>query len=653
MVELYINNQAVVMPETFSIRLVRYNPLFNQKGDYSIPFSIPLSQNRHIINYADREETANYQKEAGFKLAINGIVRYQGTVVFRDPNPESDEISIYLKTNNSSFFSKIKDISLQEYDFGGEDNSGLSYEEGEDKWEDSLNNSYPDYPYVCAQINAPDLWEHFPVFQSIHHRNINEYDYQNEKMYRDDGQNWCQHMYVQYLINTIIRREGYYLNENDMEDIPDLINLVLVSMNTIFGFSDIEYRYNLPRLKIIDFFKALNILYAVVPIVNEKSNTVSLVMLSKVLNHSSISSSLDGSEVRHAIMKSEPPADGFLMTFESLSGDDYKYAKIKTDRSDAIEVENYSDLPSADASHENDLYYISSTERFYKCIEDPDNEGEYIWKEVGYLQDINKDNEEYKQKSQAEMILSDLYDRSVWRADPDNQVNFKAEEAKTSRKGNDMHNVINRGMEYNDFPFIFAFYRGLQALDLDDPYTIVTSSHNKTDDDLDSIWIDSNNNEWELTQVVDDAELKFIPYGHSESMPLGGFLEHYSGANNTEDIQVSDVEENPGIVNYPILSIDAYRYDNETEFSENAISNKWITSRGLYEKIHKVINHWETERKRKVIKYLAVPNRIFFDLDMTKKYRVSDQIFLINKLEMDITEKAHEEKVVKAELFTV
>jgi hypothetical protein len=216
-----------------------------------------------------------------------------------------------------------------------------------------------------------------------------------------------------------------------------------------------------------------------------------------------------------------------------------------------------------------------------------------------------------------------------------------------------MWDVYYSGMRYNDFPFMFGFYRGIQALDIDDPYTIAEASHDKSSSDIGSIWQDTNANQWELTGIISSSELSFVAYNHSESMPPTGILTHVSGASQTTDINVTDTTEKNGTVNYPILSIDAYRYDNETEFSSNAISNKWITSRGLYEKIHKIINHWETERKRKVIKYLAVPNRVFFDIDMTKKYRVSDNIFLINKLEMDLTEKDFDEKIVKAELFTV
>jgi hypothetical protein len=652
MVELYINNKLAVLPQTFSIRLVRYNPLLNRKGDYSIPFSIPLSENRQIINHADRVEAESYQKTGTFKLAINGIIRYRGTVVFRDPKPEQDEISLYLKSDNSAFFSGLKDVSLQDYDFGGEDNGSLTTDEVEDQWADSLNDIYPNKKYACAPVKSPNLWEHDSRLAYYRDKNINEWDYQNEKMYRD-GQNWHQHMYVRYLLDRIIQKEGYIKGDDDLDDIPDMNRLVVVTMNSVWGPFNVEYKYNLPKRKIMDLLESLRTLYTITLVTENKTNKVHVRMLSKVVSDAELVEDLDRSETKDTIKKSEKQPDGFVMEFENLSGGEYDYARAPANESEASSVTSYNDLPTADITHENQLYYIIKTERFYRCIEDPDNQGSYKWKEVGGLQNKEEGEKELEKKSDIELMLQERLSKNVYRSGPNHSTDFESEESNTTRKGNDMFEVTYSGMTYNDFPLIFGFYRGINTLDLNDPYVLAECGHDKDNTDLESEWQDPRGNNWTLTEVVDSTHLKFIRVSHSSDLQGADVLTHVSGATHTNDINIGSATNKEGVVNYPILSIDAYRYDNESEFSSDAISNKWTTTRGLYEKIHKTINHWETQRKRKIIKYMAVPNRRFFDMDLTKKYKISGQIFMINKLEMDITEKDFDEKIVKAELFTV
>ena len=111
---IHPSGQAYDLNIDTELEMTRYNPFFHDKGEQSIPISLPATDH-NLALLQHPESTAGKQKiaqrlDATIQSGIYSVNARQAILSAR--KNDSIETSFYLR--EGAFYEKVKDVSLQE-----------------------------------------------------------------------------------------------------------------------------------------------------------------------------------------------------------------------------------------------------------------------------------------------------------------------------------------------------------------------------------------------------------------------------------------------------------------------------------------------------------------------------------------------------------
>ncbi|MCF8232812.1 MAG: hypothetical protein K9J27_11545 [Bacteroidales bacterium] len=389
MIELYLNDNLVVLPEDTSIRIEKYNPLFNKMKSRSFHFAIPYGENRHLFNI---------DGQLPFTLMINGLVDMQGIAEIEEGiDYNENEIELYLQENDT-FWESVKNEHLDDYDFGSEQ---LPSTESERKalFDDIVTNEkmFPDSNYTLpmfhdteAQANIGDR------------NNVNEYNFWFWELSDKSETQYSISVYLRFVLRTLFMKEGFQIEQDDMDGDSDFNRLLIMSFTEFdILLSTIPYRVFLPHITFKDFFETLEALFGLRFIINK--DKIRILLFDQLLKQSDLIIA-DWSEVQnHKKHKLEKIEQSFAYT--GISHPDYDDITEYFSEDDIQSTyPNRSDFGDSTGLLPDLIYKSELTQRLYK----PDGNGG--WVETGNLRAYG--NEEQKNEAKAAVFFTTTKTRS-------------------------------------------------------------------------------------------------------------------------------------------------------------------------------------------------------------------------------------------------
>ena len=115
--QLKINNIWAVLPQNFKVTIKRTNPLFNNEGDFSFPFSLDPRLNKPIIESAcDPHGRFSLRRLNGLPIEywFDGQLMFRGYTEVKDSLQFKDTIQLNFNSGVRSITEQVKDMNAQD-----------------------------------------------------------------------------------------------------------------------------------------------------------------------------------------------------------------------------------------------------------------------------------------------------------------------------------------------------------------------------------------------------------------------------------------------------------------------------------------------------------------------------------------------------------
>ncbi len=261
MLQLIIEGKrAVLSPDTSLSVQLKNSLLTDSEEDSTYPFTLPVSENRHIFGFPDLINNNDFIRQYSGMVMFGPYQILSGEVIITDIS--DSEIELYIATNNRSFWGKFGKKYLDEYDLGSET---WSY--------DAFNSSLRNYkPYVCIQLYDPSfdvegyIPEWYNRWQMVYSRlQVTQNGIKN---------NICPFMRLKEVIERIFTNSGYTISYNVMDEMGYFENILIIHRHTFNEPSTFHYNEVLPHITIQEFLEECRRKFGLVFFINEAGRTV-------------------------------------------------------------------------------------------------------------------------------------------------------------------------------------------------------------------------------------------------------------------------------------------------------------------------------------------------------------------------------------------
>jgi hypothetical protein len=403
------------------ISIRRTNPMFEDVGSYSLPFSIPRTKrNEQILKL---NNAAIHSGTRSFDAIIYvGPIPIYGELVITDVYESVYET--YFTTGNSTFRSKVQNIMLNDLDYTEEieGSAVLSFTEA---LTTAAKSSYPTYNYTCFPMMAPDYYDTDVFFRTplINPWSYNQ-NYPDQAKFVESGVRSFEHMYAPsfylcFVIQKIFDLFGYSIENNEIYDDAELRTLVIANVNTLgltdttFKQYDLKFSKALPQISISEFISSLEKLFNVTFFISEES---------KIVNIKKNTPIIKGSPLKKLILLSralekENILNGFKLSYTMDPNDSFSRI-TPIDRYElGLTVDNKTDLTLYDnraSEYPGQLAYVSNNSLYYvsKIVDESADTWEWQVLTQDFFDYID-DQGEYLVETSANPILTDndyIYD---------------------------------------------------------------------------------------------------------------------------------------------------------------------------------------------------------------------------------------------------
>lgn len=288
----------------FSLNMERTNPLLSDKGDASVPATLPSSsKNLAILGHRERiDRGERYLNKVEAILQV-GPVQKRGHLVF-DTVHRHEGIDASLAIDSSDLYVKAKDKTLkqifEEADLEGVSKITFGSIEGamdimQDCYEGVDNQDFTIFPVAIAPYEVENQGVKTKVYQYN-----NEVDYLNQLvwanrtthegdviMYVPDGYGIAPFLKLHRLLHRLFECLGYTVTENCFDDSAGdniLANLVIVHncsdalVRPVLQYSDLA-----PSCTLSDFLSWLLAKFHAQPVVDSETKTAKIVLMEDML----------------------------------------------------------------------------------------------------------------------------------------------------------------------------------------------------------------------------------------------------------------------------------------------------------------------------------------------------------------------------------
>jgi hypothetical protein len=381
-------------------------------GEISYPFTLPLSdKNIRLLNFPDTlpmVKTLQHDvllEDGGMQLSSGKLVLDTITTNLNKAN--TGTIDCHILSNISEFWQRVKSKKLSELSLGGE-----------------RSFTWAGYDLVTA-----GFWKH--CHDAWAHTNADDGDYVFNPIYCEDYKvegevtwinGWkefsgtiqlareenyyclCPQPFKVYILKQIFAEHGYTITGDFLDD-PDFKQIAFESYNsvdwavptingplatptvTIAPRSNIYIRLNEhvpPAMTIGEFLVELQKLFPIAFVINDRAKNCKLVLLSDLVNAGVKDQTMQFNPA--ATLSFEDAGDTDVYGFERNDDNEITYEISETEYAFQGTINSTSDLPTANSSTQNQMYYVAYLNAYFACINYA-NTGVgtyYAWFRVGH-----------------------------------------------------------------------------------------------------------------------------------------------------------------------------------------------------------------------------------------------------------------------------
>lgn len=379
MLEIRVDNERLDIGKV-SITFELLNPIFNDIGSFSYPFSLPATaKNKSLLQFPGRVNYSGNKKSFAASVFLNGMIWKRGKLIITDTN--RDLIKAYFTVGEGYFYSILKNTNLFDLDLGGDrsyyydyyDNDPGSLTQG--PFGKVYPYSYPEVDFAIFPFHMPNFYENSAKGQYLldnFEGKVNYFTYPSH-LFSHEYNTFVIFPFLNYVVDQVFVKSGLKENYNALKHDNALKNIALFNLNTeyawhaddlIDGFrlDRINLRDYMPDMGSIDLFNHLENVFRCFVFYNEFDNTIDLKLFKEIINNSQVinlnfpyrikslsPNDYDGYEVEYDIDSDDEFAKDY---FKSIDQFNYKG-----------EVTTSSILPSTGNSF-LDMYFIIDIHKY-------------------------------------------------------------------------------------------------------------------------------------------------------------------------------------------------------------------------------------------------------------------------------------------------
>lgn len=296
--KIITENGQLELPEDFSIKIERHNPLLSGEGDASVPATLPSSShNLTVLGHRERVDRAYRHTNKMDAILQVGPVTKRGQLILDTIN-RKDGIDASFAIDNSDLYVMSKEKSLKEIFASANNGAGYIRILGI-----SPNISFASLQAVYEGIVTDDFMIFTVAVSPRESNGTKVYQYNNDisngnlvygqrevwegdvKMTVPMGYGISPFIRLHRLLDILFQILGYEVTYNCFAK-NDLRDLVLVNncSDTMVYLTRIDYADMVPSCTLSDFLEWLNNKFHAQPFVNSETKEVKIVMMEDVLS---------------------------------------------------------------------------------------------------------------------------------------------------------------------------------------------------------------------------------------------------------------------------------------------------------------------------------------------------------------------------------
>lgn len=274
--EIYTDGQTSPLVPNLSsdvsFEMIRENPLFTQRGDYTYDIDISLKDphNRRIYDHLDRFTSVRNQGKRTAKLICGGETVCEGKEVFLKKDGDILKIQILAGNSELNFLTADDTLKIRDMDFG---------------WFPWPNNTVAKN---CALKIFPEVNYVFPMCIEGEWGNgdatyVNECYFGRNGATYEEGTTLRAMPFVLYLIEKFVEALGYRMNNNALRNEPKWCKLIL-----IHGYNTNVISHMLPDWTAAEFIQYVETFFNCVFLLDPIKREVNIVNYSSLHDNPTI-----------------------------------------------------------------------------------------------------------------------------------------------------------------------------------------------------------------------------------------------------------------------------------------------------------------------------------------------------------------------------
>ena len=249
-VQIKINNEWVVLPGDFSLKMEQTNPLFNEQGSFSFPFEVPIEENMHIFKnvsapfgYIKLREIDGMEAEVWF----DGVLLYKGSIETEDEIIFEHSIPLVFLSGVSDFMTKISDLNAQELSIDREIKLGYLVTKAEsNKYINKIGTVSVDLPsHIMMNYTGVNISEPYPkqVYCNVRVCTSNEEGRYKVLDAKRPFSGVC--FYIMYILDLLFSHLNINVRVNRISEIEDMCRLAIFSTqcNVKYSSQEVDISY--------------------------------------------------------------------------------------------------------------------------------------------------------------------------------------------------------------------------------------------------------------------------------------------------------------------------------------------------------------------------------------------------------------------------
>lgn len=396
-----------------SFDVVRENPLFNRRGDYTYDIDISLRDphNRAIYQHIDRLTAASRPKNRHARLLCDGHIVAEGTEVILKKEADTLKIQILAGNSEMNYLTADENLRIREMDFGSIPQSIIN--PGHARSVSPLIYPATNYvfPMLCKGSSTNEGYDN--KYQMGSWKGSNE----NGIYYDDDTELWPQ-PFLLYYVEKFIQLLGYKITRNDLRNDKRWTHLLLIS-----GYRTLSYAKMLPDWTASEFVTEIERFFNCIILTSKDAKTAQIICIPEFYSSSGFS------EINDILDEFTTEYDGASENY-TFANDNLKYQlpgnnyyRYKSLPDDVIKGSTLVSTPIAPKfiiTHENTDWKIYTTivgRNQFVVTKDRDSEGNVIRKRWWYVNEFHHEAPEDTQWQEMRIIPAHTFIRFYRPAD--------------------------------------------------------------------------------------------------------------------------------------------------------------------------------------------------------------------------------------------